>query len=938
MSAQLIVGPHSKSSLIRSDSTFTTGHINLNNGISVISGDIEVNDNIIIYNGGITASNLILTDVTNQTLIIGDPTFNSNEVFPGLGATHYPENINLGISSGTIISDAIQKTGNWLETYLIDQPNKLTLGSTSNDSEKLSITWTYPDSLKSAFLEDINFPHIENIKIDYVKTSLNGDDSFSDVSTVNLTINDNSVNEIQVFVDGATGYLDGTIWKEEQSIEPGIDYDFRIYPSNFSDLNVKEYNYLIVKNVSTDEIEAPDPVTGVTYTNDEIEDFSISITWTEPLDHNTGAIGNQSFPFIEYYGITYTALSSVSTNGLITHTGVTTTDIAVNENSETYKTLFNLNPGTTYQFDIFAKNSISDSFSTNVTINNMISIPDNPGITYDLTFPNEIVSPFDGGYDLSGTTLYESIVNYNNLDSNELKFTTQGPNDTFLEPGETSTNVSNITLYGGIVSGITSVSQQIDGFGNPSISGEFNSSGSEITLGITNHLDYYINDSVNKQGFWKSIEVYGIGTTSSFIPSSSNEYLFKVEHEVTGVTTIESNELRFAIDDINVYTGVTNVGIYDILNGDITYVSGIPTFNSDTIFKYRFNIDNLAKYYLRNDKLHFESGLNVGITSNTYGLDDIDGITHFYYEEEPGNEFAISSTLHNTNGLTLGITDTRNTIQFNTFTIDVGTTENIYTEDLTLSITGYNLYGITNAITGNFLGTTGIEQDIRMDLNSINLLLDIVDETDTYGRLVTSGTTQYPSDYETDYGITYDHSKSLTTEYTEDLQIVNGKFYGVNNSFTFLDYTNYWFPYNLSPNLLDYSSATIDSNYRYSTFKYTRSFSGSYNKVRLIINDTNISDYTSYRLYLRVVDTRTLSIGEYSYATSWMNCNKSIGWNGVHNTANDDGCLDTINTTSETDRICYIKLTDEDAIFFVKFGIPNDSDLYFDKISLEIYS
>ena len=177
MTTQLRVGPHSSSSLIRSDSVFETGSITFNTGISVLStadNSIETNGGIIAT--GITATNLFLSGTT-QTFIIGDPSHTINQDFPELGMTSYNDKILLGISSQTFISDAIQQTGEWLSAYLVDTPPAAVLGTTGIDGEKISVSWTNPPQLDMGLL-DINIPVINEVIIQYVQSSLKFDTWF----------------------------------------------------------------------------------------------------------------------------------------------------------------------------------------------------------------------------------------------------------------------------------------------------------------------------------------------------------------------------------------------------------------------------------------------------------------------------------------------------------------------------------------------------------------------------------------------------------------------------------------------------------------------------------------------------------------------------------------------------------------------------------------
>lgn len=967
--AQLLVGPHSSSSLIRTNSNFETGKITLN-GVDGIAINISsIASNSLISSGGIqidsanvtnaiTVGNIYLVSDDN-TIKIGLPSYSANETYPLLGTTMYTTDFGMGLTSSMVIPDALQQVEGWINTFLIDTPPAPVIGTTSSDEDQIIISWTNPTRYETGF-QDIKIPFISEILIDYVLTSLNGDDSFSHPSTVTINTGSDTVDELILLVDGTTSGLVGDTWQEDSNLLSQTAYDIQIRPVNYN--STKPVKTLIVKSITTQIIGPPGPPTGVTAI---VSNYSeIGVTWTEPLDHNTLYPGNNDLPYIELYGVTFTATGSVRYGGLIADTGVSFTDITIGSDSLTNLILEDLNPGTTYNLQVYAKNSKTDSISTaSSTVASYTTYPNQPekmGTGTTLSFPTAIFSPFTaGGYNLSGTTAYNYIVNYNNIDGTLDSQVYKTNNSSSLlsstkvaDQGTGTTVVSYVTGYAGINGGsFDSVNASINGFGPFILSGLIG--GTSFSLGVTENVDTY-NGLTTYEGFWRQAQ-YNFQLSSSFFIPSDDVYELYLQQKFLNpsVTTVQSASLIFAVDDLNISPSLSELGITSIKNQDsnmISYFSGVPMYNSTTDFTYRVNMAEIASNYLRNDKKHLDiiikdSDGNVISNIETVSLDDI-GVTHKYYNK-PISVYTTSSVLHNTSGLVLAATsvgDPREDIQFNDFDIGLNITSGVYTENIAICVTGYNLYG-SDYIESGYVDSTGTTKALRIDLNSYNADLSSSDFTGNYGQHVNSGVSQYPNIRDTDFGITYDHTQSIISgSYTEELQLVNGLFCGVSHPDSFLNYTsaNYFFPPELSIPVFDYSNAS-SSGYRYTTFKYKRSFSNKINKVKItLINATGFTtnfsqeDGGNHHLFLRVADPRTLNPGDYTFETAWLNCNNPVNLMGVSNVVNGSGCLLPQNSTTSV-RYCLVKPCLSDALFYVKVGILNSStSMSIEKILFEI--
>jgi hypothetical protein len=973
MSAQLNVGPHSSASLIRSNSEFETGKITFNGGADNIAINISSTAaNSIVSAGGAilntlqvgsgfsidSSGNVITNDLSvsgTAFIPIGLPTYTVNQEYPELGETTYSTNIGLGLTSTLFIPDALSKIDDWLKTYLIDKPPSVSVGATSVDNEKITLNWTNPQQLESGF-SNIELPHITEIKIDYVQTSLNPSNDFSHPSTVTISTGSKSTTKLEAYILGVTntdtGFLDGTTWKEF-FIESNISYDFRVYADNFNDTNTPNYQFF--SNLATTPVGPPEQITNPTLTS--TQETQLGISWVKPSDHDTTTIGTQNVPFINTYGVTFLATETPRFGGVISDSGITFTVGTTLTNTNDFITVQGLNPGTTYSFDIAAKNTINSLFGNTVSITLGTSFPTAPpnlsvtSIT-DILNINNLSSPYgvSGVYSLDGLTLHEHIVNYNNIDGtlNSFELRTDLTNVLInnYSPGTTSANTGTITAYGGLKSAPSSTSTNTIGFGGVSINGTYPDT--DVTLGVTNDTDFYISSGITQQGFWKSFQMYAIGTTSNFTPSDS-EYTMFVEHNPVGGPLTTTNAVDFVVDNLNVNPGISGLGISGVASGStITYVSGVPLVDPSTDFAFRFNVNNLGNF-LPNDKKHADYYLkssNGDFISNVLSITQGDiGITHRYYNAG-NNPYEISTTFHNTTGLVLGVSSVgnpRETIQFQDYTVNLNTTgSTLFDENITLGVTTYSIYGSSTLEQSGFVSNTGITQPLRIDTLSITNDLADASISGTYGRRVKSGITEFPATVNVDFGGDYLNTSNLAigADYVEELQFVNGKYQGPASSEAFLDYSQYYIP-STSITGPDYSGVTT-VGYRYATFKFQRGFTGFKNKIKITIDSpigisTNFSqlDGANHRLYLKVNDTRSLAPGAYTYDTPWLDCTDSIDFLGLFNVANGSGCLDTL-TSSDSIRNCLIKNTGSDAEFFVKIGWQNTDNFSFNRINLEV--
>jgi hypothetical protein len=1013
----ILVGPHESSTRIDRDSSFEVCAINFTCGITTprIDGDV-------ILGISTTLEQLEVTELFCAPL--GEPKHDGVDfcVSGELKLDHFSDDIGLDLTPETQIVDAFQLVDNWLKTYLVSQPPAVCVEERIScdvpetaSPDYFYLEWKLPPRRCLGIL-DVEVPVINNVIIDYVKSSLNPDCDFTHPDTISITA-DPTTERFQAYVDNSGGEVSGmlgtTIWGE-YIVEPGVEYDVRVYGKNYNCDH--ELNYIVEKELCTLLVGIPSITLNLTCGSETIE--TIGLNWNKPLDHNDLFPGNNITPNLEQYRINFEAKSTVRFGGLITHQGNLETG-----NTNTSRTMTALNPGTTYEFSVEAKNVLndtggddSDGYGPNSnTIQCTTLVPNPPNELNTISLANTGTLTYSGGgCKLDDSKFYQYIYNYNrldpdNIDENKQIRTTEVTNirNNFVA-GTTALMTSTINGYSGLTATYLSnkATTDIDGFGNTVAPGGFFDGSSITNLQINKDEEFYASPT-DFQGFWKDwdgyVVAYDLGvtsedTTSVFYANWDREYkllLEQVHNDDSPPHTNTPSELTFVIDDLNVLPSVTSCGIIANPGNDIDYVTGIPTFTDSACFDYQFVMEDIARKFIRVDKCHAIVGLYLSDNTVVSQIDTIDfddiGTEHKYYTA-PGvttgqQYYETSTTLHNTNGLILK--EDPGDIQFNDFEICLDPTlaEEVCDEDLRIRITPCNLYGIGTPDNCPYLGiTTGETKSIRIDTCSLVCLEDLTDDYGNFGRLVSSGTGQYPDLGTTDgttfietdqsvyVGITYDHTLNVFDELPEQLVLFEAKWQ--NPPLT--NYNDYFFPDGTI--VPDLSGIVEDGSYRYVTFAYRRTAAQFdpnstgrifQSKVRLTINDPtglyvdySIPGSANHRLYLKVDGYGQGGLPTYNgqpndgdpsnWDTYWLDCTDAVASIGIINGIQSqnlytnypsppvvagDGvtCLET--TTSETQsttvnsgeiRNCFIPVvTTADAIFYVRIGWPNDVDYNF---------
>lgn len=950
------------------------GDVNIGNDLNIeggttIAGDLVVNGNVII-DGELCAS-------------IGTPTDDQSERPIDISKTTFTNTIGLNLGTTMKIADGFQVIDYYFKTYFLCPPPGVSLVGCTATPEDLSIEWENFPKIEYAPL-DIYLPHVIENRIDYVQSSLNLGLDWSHPSTVTIQTTTRDSNKVVFHTQGSGSGLMSNTW-DEYNINSGTSYDIRIYGVNH---HSGEPTYLDILGKSTSIIGIPNAPTSLLASG--VSTTSISTSWIKPIDHDNITVGNNTFPIIERYAINYQAISSVRYPTYIGSTGTQYTTLTVDPtNSSTNLTLTSLNPGTVYSVSVSGKNSINSTgglnnngYGESIGTTGTTNLPSKPPLlsTSDANALNNVStlrSPYlsNGGYSLDGQTVTSPIIRFANInDSTEPIRTTTTPNVRNNETaGTISLNTATLYAYGGLDTDYQTndiISENIDGFSHASNVGNYN--GTKVRLRINSDGDYYSSPS---NGFYKSFSMYAQGLISSaYYPASTNKYVLGLRYQsLDGGSDITTNKVNFYVDNLNTNPTLSGVYITEEIVGvsASTQISGVPTYKNNASFRFQFTISEIANYFLRHDRKHAEafietstnlvlsSTLSIQKISNIPSIGNVDGTTHQYFEA-PGNLHQRSSTLHNTSGQILA-TNPGN-IQLHTFEIPLTSAANSkFDENFRVQVDPYNLYSANSSgssatgIYANPLNISLTQSKLRIDTKSIENNRNESATTTSEGRHVQSGLGTYP-----DLGITiagqcggdYDHTQSLlggiSGNYAQELQLVNGSYQTPSVGDGYKNYNqsspnNFYFPTSYS--FYDYS--TISSGVtttRYTTFKYTNLFaSGTKERIKLTINGmTGLTvDFTQFNqanheLWLRVVDIGDGSDLELHTSTvGWLNCCNTVGQSGILTGVNNTFCING-GTSTASQRDCFIKPgTTENAVIYVRIGIPNNVNAKFTSITCQ---
>jgi hypothetical protein len=817
------------------------------------------------------------------------------------------------------------------------------------------LTWTNFNRNPLCFTE-IMIPYVDKFNIEISPKDAN---NYQTLSTINLT-NDYQTDtrpikaKIYGLDPGSTGVTgDSIIIYDSNKFQFATDYDMRIFYTNKITNTPKYLNYPNI-HLATPPATLPTAPQNLVISNYSITSFTI--TYQAPSDSGgTNAV-------ISDYKI---VITSAGTTG-----GASADERTLTQNNGTSLTYTQtgLITNNKYLVTISAKNNILSSYGTEVAVTSeYLQIPDPP--TY-LTS-----SGFSSIFNVNSITklntsrgLDSSIITTVVLDNNTLK-----TNDSIVINTETmginidhsSTNIKSLELVFRLLSNNTQLDSHVLQFGGFNTTATAGSS-TYLDADIMSEGDYYTDP--NKIGFYKSAQVnYRIKNIQNLLTAISNNASLKTLSTQVGFTYFNDNNstnstgvtnlISFIIDDFTTTPTASALSINDTVSGSYGYILGVPSLLSGYYLPFAFTFHNPAGLILSSNGVHFKYDLrdinNVVIKSQEGKVSDFALGNNYYYDN--------SSTKHNVNGTQL--LPFTGSVLIKDFSSTIP--DNIYTDNVNINITVYNINGNASTYANDTLKH-------HLDTKSFNLLGTLnTDTTSGKGKLVSSGNNNlYPTDEsgttnafgsDRTYGTDIIHS---IAKRPFEAQLVNGLFEAYSASSTgFKNYSSgYFYPTGIVARNYTADSYILGTNdYYYITFKYSSNNSYGQGRANGAIGDKvliqfenilNVPTLTSYDVLVHIK-----YIGEEQYfgypvvvATPWFNASTTgsggfkrddTGQTSTSGQNDGNGILDLSKTSTFTDR--YINLPSKaDNItkydFFVRIGIKKDCTFKFSNVTLSNYS
>jgi len=629
--------------------------------------------------------------------------------------------------------------------------------------------------------------------------------------------------------------------------------------------------------------------------------------------------------------------------------------------------LTGLNPGHKYEISIQASNN-SDSTIYGPDSNKIIiytSAPTTGNGKHDML--NNKSLKFNGlvpkkGRKLNGDPLENNHDIFNRSDLNG-KTSDKVSNIIINKYAcDKNTNLSDISLTfqkkntdSGMVTDIVQTNYiDIDGFDGQNAQDNYNNAIGDdkfISLNITSHSDLY-GDNI-RDGFWKKINIQLEFLGNDYWRDNDsyiNHYFsYKIIHRLNtdfGKLSYTSNYInnnQFYVEKIQ-DSIKPEIGKLWFENDqpEIKYVSGIPTYDSGSIFKYHINNKYLAGYYLREDTKHSKVWLSPKDSNNVVLSEEneIKRNNNPEYFNTDNTGYIISTNKHNTHGQNLEPMYNEY-IQFNNQEIALDNITTTY-EDIRINAESYNLYE-NDSKNSQSLRNGGNEKYIRCDKNSLN----VIDGLHNWYFSSSDGPF-------TSVNGTYSHEISFVDKQYE-LHLYNGKICNLAN-ITFNgkniieNASDYYFPNGTikTPlaNINSVYTSTTTSGYKWAIFSFITT--GIVDRLKFTINgsaghsgvyDTTGTSYVDENVILYY----KLSNGDYGGAsppaTGWMSLNLPGNPNPETFGQSSDTRLDGRNLLFLSGSNSFIRYTQvpqgsSNLNGYVKIGIKNDNSLSFTNISV----
>ena len=817
------------------------------------------------------------------------------------------------------------------------------------------LTWSNFDRNPLSFTE-VMIPYVDKFNIEISPKDANNYQTLSTIDLANDYQTDTRPIKAKIYGSnpGSTGVVnDSIIIYDSNKFQFATDYDLRIFYTNKISRTPKYLNYRGI-NLPSPPATLPSAPQNIVLSNYSISSFTI--TFQAPA--NVGG-GNAN---ISDYKIVIT--SSGVTSGATADNRTLTQN---NGTSLTY-TQTGLITGNRYLVTISAKNDILSSYGTEASItSNYLEIPDPPTFLASSSFPSifnvNAITKLSSSRSLDSSILSTVILDNNLLKSADSIVLN---NQTFgINKESSSTNTKCLELVFQLLSNTTQVDSCLLNFGGFNHSATATSS-TYLDIDIISEADFYTESS--KIGFYKAAEVnFRVKNIQNLLTAISNNSSLKTlstqvkyiyYNDNNSVNSYgKTNAVQFIIDDFTSTPTASSLVVNDTVSSSYGYIMGVPSLLSGYSIPFEFTFNNPAGLILLESGLHFKYDLrdtnNTIIKSEEAHVSDFTLGNHFYYDN--------STTKHNTNG--------RELLPFTSSILikDFGSLvpNDIYTDDISISITVYNINNNSNSVISD-------TSKHHIDTKSFKLLGELnTDTTSGKGKLVSSGNGNlYPIDEsgttnsfgsDRTYGSDIVHSVAKAKYET---QLINGLFEAYSNSSTgFKNYSSgYFYPTGIIGRNYSADSYLLGNNdYYYTTFKYSNNNSFGQGRANGAIGDKvllqfeNVSNAPSLSSSDVIVHIKYIAEEQYFgfpvvIATPWFNASVTgtggfkrddTGQSSTSGQNDGNGILDLSKTSTFNDR--YINLPSKaDNItkydFFVRIGIKKNCTFKFSNVSLSNYT
>lgn len=850
---------------------------------------------------------------------IGTPTFTADQAYPDVGKQAYQSATGVGITTNTTPSEAVSKFDDWLLTYLLDAPPRLTAGATETTTTYIQVAWTNPVQKKLGFTTTF-LPAISNVKAIVVPSANNVAQNWAHSSawTINMEVVTTrpTVTSLRIFLDFNAGSSNLTSNRfnfygttTATRIIAETNYDIRVYADNEAVLTGdRTARFIDFLNVATQGAGVPGAPSALAVNS--ITSSGATASWTAPTVRDIN--DSNSTALFARYGVNLTPGTTVRYGGALSVTSPQLTALASGTNAVTTLAL-TLNPGQEYSTTVQARNSLNANYgaasSPPVVFTTSLPVaPSYPASTGFAITNAGSISYATSGYTLDGVTAVNPVFRYATMTGTPPLGTTYTNMRLNVTAGSTATGISTAsTVVTTPVPATHTASRTFDGFGATAINGNVDSGAARLTVSADG--DFY--GVAASQGFFRSATVQAAATAvSTLLRASPSAYTMGAAFTYAGGSNVTTNTVTFYVDEASVVPTIAELGITDVGN-TVSYVTGVPTFNNGSLFTYQVNISNIAHTFLRADRTHFTASLQTSAGTNissvaTVTKVNVNGTTIAYYDPAT-NAYEASTTLHNTTGATLQINP--GTIQIRgsalTLTLASSTTFN---EALRLSLTPTNMQGAgsTSTKSGRMDVTSGTSTPLRVDTQSLTYLSGMA------GAVMSAGSGQFPT---SGFTTAIDHTASIVS--TDQLQLVNGRWSTKTLADGYKNYGSFWFPSGTTQT--DYSGIS-GSGFRYTCIRFQNlKGSGTYDVITFAWTQTGLTltpanDTANFRCYLKVVDG--------AFTSPWVSLTAAItgaGWGAI--SSNGQGIMDNGNSSASSIR-CFVPTgTNANATIYLRFGL-----------------